>query len=340
MKLIRQVFPSTLGMLLIAGAVTLSQAQLKFAIVESDSNELYKTIRTNAISTLAKSGMTDGKEYSLSKWTIGNDLKKAEAALQEAAKLSPTVILASGTIVATAAKNLFLNDPKLKFVYAGVTDAVGVGLVSAVGTAPNANFTGVSFPVPVKARLKFVKNLMPTAKTIGMVFADMPQSHSYKGWLEEALKDPEFAGIKIIFKSVPLVTGENGAQKMAESAKAVVKELNATVDVFLSPNDQMGVNAAFPKAVAEVATKPLIGLGEGDVMKQLGAVATIYPSFVSLGVQAGTMVQKIMKGADIKTVNSEWVKETGIAIDLKKCQSFGITPPMGLIKLAGANIIK
>lgn len=328
------------AMVCLAGSLTLVQAELKLAIVESDSNELYKTIRKTALEVLAKGGLNEGKQFTLSKWSVGNDAEKAKAALQEAVKLSPDVILASGTIVAKAAHDLYLNDAKLKFVYAGVTDAVGLGLVSAIGAAPNANFTGVSFPVPVKARLKFIKNLVPTVKTIGLVYADMPQSLSYKAWLEEALQDPEFAGIKIVYKSVPLITGEGGALKMVAAAKPLLQSIEGQVDLFMSPNDQMGVNAAFPKAVMETVKKPLIGLGMNDVMQSLGAVAVIYPSFQSLGNQAGAMLLKVLNGTAVSAIPSEWVKETGIALDLKKCQAAGITPSMGLIKLAGTNIIK
>ena len=323
-----------------SGILISASAQLKIAIVESDTNELYKTIRINAINTLSKGGMVEGTQYTLGKWSAGNDLEKAKTALKEAVKSSPDVIMVSGTIVAKAAGELYLNDPTLKFVYAGVTDAAGLGLVGVVGTPPNSNFTGVSYPVPVKARLKFIKTLMPTVKTIGLVYADMPQSVSYKGWLEEALKDPEFSGLKIIFKSIPLVTGEDGAQKMAALAKPLLKELDDNVDVFMSPNDQMGINPAFPKTVVEVCKKPLIGLGTNDVMQKLGAVAVIYPSMQSMGVQAGEMVLKLLKGTPVKNIQSEWCKENGIALDIVKCQAAGITPPVGMIKLAGKNIVK
>jgi putative ABC transport system substrate-binding protein len=321
-------------------AAAFAQTNVKVDILLSDTTELYTTITKNFIQTLGENGFVVGKNLTITQKSIGNDAVKGEAVFSEVLKNEPNLVFVAGTMAAKVAGKLYMNDGKNNFVYAGVTDAVGVGLVSGIGEAPNANFTGVSYPVPVKARLKFVKKIMPSVKKIGLVYADMPQSLSYKKWLEDAIKDPELAGVQIIYKSVPLITGEGGVVKMVASAKPAITELESQVDLFLSPNDQMGVSGLFPKMVAETTKKPLIGLGKNDVMQDLGAVAVVYPSHEKMGQQAGDMAAKILKGTSIKTVLPEWVAETGVAINMKVAQQQGIAIPMSIVKLAGDNIVK
>ena len=325
---------------LIFSSLVYSEKTFKLAIVDSDSGDLYTTVRQNALDVLKKNGFADKKNLQVFQASIGNDAVKGEAILQELIQKKPDVVFVNGTAAAIAAKKLYLNNNNLVFVYSTVTDAVGVGIVNKVGDTANANFVGVSYPVPVKSRLQFVKALMPNAKKLGLIYAEMPQSESYKKWLQEALHDPAFKGIEIVFRSVPLIKGEDGPQKMANEAKKHVLELNKVVDVFVSPNDQMGVNKFFPAAVFESATKPLIGIGQKDVMAGWGATASIFPSHPSLGKQAGEMIIKLFKGVSIKQIRSEWEKETGVAFDLKKAQKFGIKVPDNLIKLAKENVVR
>lgn len=330
----------TWALCLLFSVFVYSEKTFKVVVVDSDAGDLYTTVRQAALDVLKKNGYADKKNLQIFYASVGNDAVKAEGILQELVKNKPDVVFVNGTAVAVAAKKLYLGNKDLKFVYATVTDAVGVGIVNKVGDPANANFVGVSYPVPVKSRLQFIKAIIPTAKKLGLIYAEMPQSESYKKWLLEALKDPAFKGIEIIFRSVPLIKGEDGPQRMAQEAKKHVLELNKVVDVFVSPNDQMGVSAPFPKAVFEVATKPLIGIGQKDVMSGWGATASIFPSHPSLGKQAGEMMVKLFKGTTINQIRSEWVKETGVAFDLKKAQKFGIKIPDNLIKLAKENIIK
>lgn len=111
------------------------------------------------------------------------------------------------------------------------------------------------------------------------------------------------------------------------------------MDVFLSPNDQMGVQEPFAKMVWQTASKPLIGLGSRDVMLGWGATASIYPSHESMGIQSANMIIKIFKGIDIKEIPTEWPKENGFAFDLKKVKKFGLSIPVKFFELAGKNII-
>ena len=312
----------------------------KMLIIDGQDAEPYKSARETMLKTLEKEGFKKGQNLEYDYFAIGNDVKKAEEVLNANLKNNYDVIFVNGTVPTIAAKNVGFNKAAYNFVFACVTDPVGIGVIKDFKSNPTANFTGVSYPVPVESRFKFIKQVFPKAKIFALIYADMPQSHSYKSWVEELLKTKEYKDLKVIFESVPLVTGDEGGRKMADETKKIIKKLDSSVDAFIIPNDQMGVQKFFAQAVFETATKPLVGLNLKDIMEEWGAIATIYPSHESMGEQAAGMIKKIFEGKSIKTIPAEQPKKSGFAFNLKLAKKFGINIPVQLLQLAGQNIVK
>jgi putative ABC transport system substrate-binding protein len=183
--------------------------------------------------------------------------------------------------------------------------------------------------------------LMPKARTFGLIYADMPQSRSYNRWLEDLLRhDPEFREIRIIYRPVPLVTGEKGDRAMAENSRRIIRELDPRVDAYIKPCDQMGTRRHFSEVVYATSKKPLIGLVKDDVMGSWGAVATIFPLHDSIGRQAARMIKELFEGRMVSDVMPEWPQKYGVAIDLRKARRFGVDVPVELLQMAGENIIR
>jgi len=309
-------------------------------ILDSQAGLPYDEICAAVLTSLAEAGYSEGKNLQVTIRYADNDVKRGERLLAELAKTPADVVLAVGTPAALAAKNV-LYGKRQPVVFASVTDPVGGGMIRAFGGSPGENFTGVSYPVPVKARLKFLRRLMPKAKTLGVIYADMPQSHSYNRWLENLAKsDPEFKGVKFLFRQVPLYAGEEGELKMAALVRRHVQELDGKVDAYLNPCDQLGARKPFSSAVYAAAKHPLIGLVRDDVMDRWGATAAIYPSHASIGRQAALMVTKLFAGKRVADVPAEWPQKFGIAVDLRKAKRFGIEVPVELLQMAGENIVR
>lgn len=326
--------------------VFVSQAQAignpaKLLIIDSQKGYPYAPVREAMLNKLAQHGFQVGKNLQLEMHSIGNDLEQGKQTLSQALENSPDVIFITGTVMGKAAKEVLYGNGQYPVVFAAITDPVGMGLIEKFNQAPPANFTGVSYPVSVESRLRFVCNLMPQVKTIGMIEGDMPQSHSYHQWLDEELRtNPEFQHLKIIYRRVPFISGTDGTGKMAESARGFVKELDPLVDVFLSPNDQMGVNPEFAKMLTSVASKPLIGLGLPDVMENWGAFASIYPLEQGAGNQAGEMVARLLKGESIQHIYPEQPRSNGLSFNLPIANKFGIKIPLEMLELADEVLAK
>lgn len=312
----------------------------KLLIVDSQNAEPYITTREAMLEGLRKLGYEKDKNLQVTYHSIGNDVEKGKQLLNEELKNNYDVIFINGTMITIAAKEVAFGKPEYKFVFAGTTDPVGVGVIDNFVDPPKGNVTGVCYPMPAAARLKFIRDLMPKAKTIGWIYADMPQAHSYRRWIEDAIATkPELNDLKVIFRMVPFITGEDGSAKMAQEAKAFVLELDSQVDVFVSPNDQLGVNRPFAEMVYGAATKPLIGLGFKDVMDHWGATAVIFPALGGTGPQTARMIKRLFEGEPISKIIPEWPKGFGVAFDLVKCKKFGVAVPVNMIELAGSNIV-
>lgn len=235
-------------------------------------------------------------------------------------------VVVNGTMAAQAFSELARGQPQQRFFFAAVTDPVGLGLIAGFDRRPSANFTGVSYPVPVRERLRLLRAVMPKARTIGLIYADMQQSHSYRRWLDEALAEPEFRNLNIIYRVVPFVPGDGGQQRMTRLAVMEARELDSQVDLFLTPNDQMGVQPYFSQVLTSSISKPLMGIGERDVRDGWGAAFTIYADPAAVGRQLAEMIFRYLNGTPFEQLQPQYPKAFGVLFDPVQCRRFGITP--------------
>lgn len=316
-------------------------SNVKLLIIDSQEGEPYISVREALLRNLMDFGYKENKNLTITYYSIGNsedEFKKIWFSKNES-KNQYDAIFTNGTLSSFCCKKYGFGNPEYKFIFCSVTDPVGLGLIDDFTSPPKANFTGVSYPVRIEERLQFIKKAMPGKKTFGLVYADMPQSRSYYKWLQNALRQKEFMDLKIIFSKVPFVEGEKGHIAMAKQAQSSIDKLNSSVDGFISPNDQMGVQNHFTAMVYETATKPLVGLGRKDVMEGWGATLSIYPSLKHAGRQAAVMLKKVFKGIPLSQIKPEW-SQTGVTFDLHKAQKFSLQIPQDLLKKAGNDIIK
>lgn len=313
----------------------------KILLIASESGEPYQSVIDSFTSQLAQTGYVKDRNLEIRQYSIDHYEGRAKRILQDGAdrKYDLTVVL--GTVATKALKKLILGDPQYeKVVFSTVTDPVGLGVVEDFKNPPKYNFTGVAYPVPVRKRFDFIRRLMPKARKIGLIYADMPQSHSYNKWVKDFLAgDPEYKDYEILFREVPFAKGEGGKIRMSRESEKFIRELDPKVDLFLSANDQLALQPFFPKLVYDIATKPLVGVGGPDVTERRGATASIFPTSEGLGRQTAKIVKRLLDGASIKEVVPEEANEFGIAFDMEKVRKFSITVPEDLLKQAGNNIV-
>ncbi len=324
----------------LASAAPVSGHVYRLLALDSQFGSPYADVYAALLDTLESYGYRKGENLSITHESAGNDIARGEEILRQLSEEGYDVIYVGGTVSTIAAKNVLFQHQQ-PVVFASTTDPVGIGVIDGFNQVPKANFTGVCYPVPVKARLRFIHALFPQAKRYGLVYADMPQSQSYNSWLSSNLQeDPLLKGIEILFRPVPLVKGEAGDATMTQLARPIVHELEQQVDLFISANDQLGARQSFSNLIRKHTDKPLIGIVRSDVMDDWGAFAAVFPSHESIGRQAANMIQKLFEGESVEQIEPEWPREYGYAVDLKKAQGYGVSLPVGILQLAGENIVR
>ncbi len=319
---------------------TNSMGNYRILILNSQNIDPYKTTKISFLNFLKRNGFSHNHNLTVVEKSIGNDIETGKKILKEhLTRYHYTFVYLNGTVSAQAARELYYNHQKHLFIFASVTDPVGLGLIKDFNIPPEANFTGVSFPVPVSSRIRFVKSLIPEMRTIGLIYADMPQSRSYSKWLNDYLSQPENRKFKIIYRKIPLIKGEDGSRKMALMARNHILELNNQVDVFISPNDQMGISIDFLKIMAKYSRKPLIGIAMRDVQHQYGAVASIFSSIHNIGETTAIMALKLLSGKKIKEIPAEMPGNFGFAFNIKRAKQYRIKIPVDFLEIAGNNIV-
>ncbi len=299
--------------------------QKRIIIIDSQTGAPYQTVRESMLEELAKKGYTEENGFISEYYSLSHYHGAAKSLWQHRmTKIKYDAIFLNGTLAVSSFKQIAWQNPDYGFVYATVTDPLGLGLVNTYDAPPVGNFTGIAFHVPVDIRMGFVRELIPNVKNIGFIYADMPQSHSYRKWIEELQTIPEWRDVNFHFRKVSFIPSDGGHHRMAQIAKQHIKELDSIVDVFLSPHDQMGAQRPFAKNVLEIATKPLIGLGHDDVSQGWGATASIYPDEIAIGVQAANMIERILNGESITKIHAVRPANFGIVIDKAKAKKFNI----------------
>lgn len=298
-------------------------AHCRLLLIESEDAEPYASSRTAFVAELERlrCGRDAGPE--ITRHTIDNQegLVRRIWRMEEVASYDAVIV--QGTIAAGALRDIIGAGGDRPVFFANVTDPVDLDLISAFDEPPPHNFTGVAYPVDIRERLRFVRRLFPDVESIGLVHTTMPQSRAYNRRLREALSDSEFEDLVLHTREVPFVSGEQGMARSVALAREEVAGLDSEVDVFLAPNDQMGVDAGYLRMVAEVASSPLIGVDESNLAGSYGAVAALYPSTEEAGVLLANKIVRYLSGVPFNRILPVQL-EGREAINPERAREFGL----------------
>ncbi len=118
------------------------------------------------IDALAEAGYVEGENVTYDKQNAQGEMANATTIAQKFAGDQVDLILSIATPTSQAAVQATTDIP---IIFAAVTDPVAAGLV-VNEDAPEANVTGVSDMLPVQPHLDLLMQLVPDAKTIGLLY--------------------------------------------------------------------------------------------------------------------------------------------------------------------------
>ncbi len=236
---------------------------------------------------------------------------------QKFASSDVDLVLAVATPAAQAAAQAITTKPVL---FTAVTDAVSAQLVKS-NEKPGGNVTGTSDAAPIDKQLEMLKQIVPDAKTVGIVYSSGEVNS------EVQVKAAEEAGKKqgLAFKTQTVTT----ANDIAQAAEAL-----GDVDAIYVPTDNMVVaGIASLVQVAEKKQIPVIGAEAGTV--EGGAVATLGIDYEKLGYQTGELAVQILKdGKKPADLPVETAKEFSYVVNEGAAKRMGATIPADILDKA------
>lgn len=269
-------------------------------------------------------GLKDVLEAKLGKDNVTFDYKNAQGDITNANMIvskfvsdEVDLIYAIATNAAQSAYN-GTEGTDIPVVFNAVTDPVDAGIVKSL-EKPENNITGVSDLSPLALQIKIIKDVLPDAKKVGILY-NVGESNSpiQIELLKEAVKD---MGLEIVAK---------GVSDQSE-IPLVAKALAAEVDAFYNITDNMMVQATENiVAVADEAGIPVFATEDGKLdMGLLGAESL---SYYRLGEVAGELVIDILvNNKEAGTLPVTLLNETKLYLNLEVAEKLKIDIPQAIL---------
>ncbi|RBR31454.1 ABC transporter substrate-binding protein [Enterococcus cecorum] len=286
-------------------------------ILQFVSHPALDTITKGVKDALKEAGYKEGKNLKIVFQNGQADQSKLATMSQQLVDKKADVLVGVAT---PAAQSLANTTKDIPIVLGAVTDPVGAKLVASLDN-PGGNVTGVSDQPPVASQIKLGKELLPDAKTVGMLYSSTEVNSKYQ--VNEASKTAESLGMSV--KEYPVASTNEIAQ--------TVQVMSQNVDFIYIPLDNTIANAM--QAVVGEANKsktPIIT--SVDTMVEQGGLATVGIDQYTLGKKTGQMVVQILKGADPSVTPVYTFKDGVTVLNEKQAEFLGIQIPDNLKKEA------
>ncbi|MCI8581281.1 MAG: ABC transporter substrate-binding protein [Dorea sp.] len=272
--------------------------------------------REGFLAGLEESGIKEGDNLTV-------DLKNAAADMGTAGQISGSfvsdkvdMICAIATPTAQSAYNAAM-DAGIPVIYTAVTDPVVAELAGEDGT-PVGEVTGTSDELPVEAQLQMMRQILPDAKKLGIMYTTSEANSVF------TIKEYDALVEKYGFELV-----EKGITATADVALAA-DDLLSQVDCITNLTDNTVV-ASLPTILEKANDKKIPVFGSEIEQVKIGCLAAEGIDYIALGKQTGKMAAQVLKGEKkASEMNFELITEPGFYVNNKVAENLGITVPQEL----------
>ncbi len=220
--------------------------------------------------------------YEIDQQNAQNDQSACQTIASKLVNDGDDLILAIGTPAAQAVSSATSDIP---IIGTAITDFAESGLVAS-NEEPGGNVTGSSDLTPVTDQIELLEQLVPDAKTVGLLYCTAESNSEVQiSMAEEAL---DAAGI----------AHERYTVSSSNEIQQVIESMVGKVDAIYTPTDN--TIAAGMATVSMVANENDLPVIVGcDTMVEDGGLASYSINYYDLGYKAGEMAVEILtEGAD------------------------------------------
>ena len=241
-----------------------------------------------------------------------NEMSNQTLIMQQFSSDKKDLVYAITTPTAQAAKNQV--DKNIPVVFASVTDPKSAGLVGI------SNVTGTSGAAPVEENLKLMKELLPKAKNIGIIYNSSEQNSVSE--VNNLKKLAPKYGFNVVDKSVT-----NGTE-LVSAANLVVKQ----ADLLYAIQDN--TVASYISAILDIFNKekkPIFGTN--NIYSNAGGFISQGTTDYDIGYRSGEIAAQILKGEKKPNeIPIENVKDLKIEVNKQNMELLGIKIPESISK--------
>lgn len=275
------------------------ESKVKIGITQIVEHQSLDDVRQGVIDSLKANGYGEDK-IEISYKNAQGDFGTAQMIAQEF-KNTSDIVVAISTPSAQAVVNNIKDKP---IFFAAITNPESAGVLLE-------NVTGVSDRSPVDKQVGLIKELLPEAKKIGIVYNTSEQNSFYL--TDEFKKEAEKNGYVVVVKGITNVN------EIASALDTILPE----VDVLYTTIDNT-IASTYPLIIdkSKKDNKPVIGATKSYVDQ--GALASEGISDYKVGYQTGEMIVRYLKGEDIKNMKFEVVRESERYINKEVAKNFKI----------------
>ncbi len=237
--------------------------------------------REGFLEGLKEEGIVEGENLEVLYDNAQTDTGTASTIADNYVSKKVDMICAIATPCAMSAYNATMNTD-IPVVYTAISDPVGAQLASKDGKSVG-NVTGTSDALPVKEQLAMIRNVLPDAKKVGIIYTT-----------SEANSVSTIAEYKKYAKDYDFEIVETGINTVGDVDMAAA-DMVTKVDCITNLTDNTVVSAL--QTVLDHANEAKIPVFGSEVEQvKAGCVAAVGIDYFALGKQTGKMAAKILKG--------------------------------------------
>ena len=260
---------------------------------------------------LAEEGIVEGENLTVLFDNAQADTGTASTIADNFVSQNVDLICGIATPSAMSAYNSTMNT-EIPTIFTAVSDPVAAGLANEDGT-PAGNITGTSDYLAVTEQLKMIREILPEAEKIGIIYTTSETNS------ESTVAEYEKYAAEYGFEIV-----KTGINTVADVELAAT-DLAGKVDCITNLTDNTVVSALQTElAAASKAGIPVFG-SEVEQVKA-GCLASMGLEYYELGKQTGVMAAKVLKGeAKASEMNYETISQASLYINNQVAKDLGIT---------------
>ena len=297
-----------------------SGEMLKIGVIQLMEHDSLDQAYQGFVDGLAEAGYVDGENITIDYQNAQGEQANCQTIAEKLVADQSDLVLAIATPAAQAMANATTEIPIL---VTAVTDPADAKLVES-NEHPGGNVTGTSDLTPVAEQIQLLKDLVPDAQTVGLLYNSGEANSQFQ--MDLARAACEELGLETLDLTV---SSTNEIQQVVESAIG-------KVDVLYTPSDNV-IASAVPNVVmvSDPAGIPfIVGV---EAMVETGGLATYGINYYNLGKPTATQAVDILEGKSVPAdMPIQYLSDCTLVIDQEKAAALGVTIPQELLdQLAG-----